>query len=578
MQELAGLTALIIEPHAGMRASIHNMLSLGGVSKIEYANNSGTAIRPLKQKTFDLVICEYDLGEGQQDGQQLLEDLRHNKLIPLSTIFFMATAERTHGKVVSAAELALNDYVLKPFTADTLMERISRAIEKRNVLMPVYRQVELGNLGRAIEICQDGESKKAAYRTDFLRLRAEMHMTLGEVSAAEEIYTELLAKRSIAWAHLGLASTLFMQERYEEAEEKLTALIDDKKEFLEAYDWLAKTQEARGNLTQMQATLESAVARSPYALRRLRKLGKVALQTGDADTAHKVFQQVVNKAKFSEFREPEDHVHLVETSLAKGEVKLVPAIIRDLAKSLAGFKKTAACRAIASALLHRHNGDKGQADEELEVALLACKEPINLSNDTKLTLAKNCLESGMDQGVIDVMTSVVGNAPTAVAVSSAMRLLQEGGREDLVKRVTRASKSQVVDMVAAGAEKARLGDFQGAVVLMSEAAERLPHNPQVVFNAAVAALKCLDNLGWDMQLGEKARSYVAEARQLDPRNPRLSLLSGMYRDILKKYGINDVNTIPVAPTTVAIGKAAGEAATKSEVKPESAIGQEIDAK
>lgn len=545
MQELAGLTALIIEPHAGMRASIHNMLSLGGVSKIEYANSSGTAIRPLRQKTFDLVICEYDLGEGQQDGQQLLEDLRHNKLIPLSTVFFMATAERNHGKVVSVAELALNDYVLKPFTADTLMERISRAIDRRNALMPVYRLIELGNLVDALELCQLGEQEQPAYRIDFLRLRAEMHMTLGEVAAAEQIYTEILTKRSIAWAHLGLASTLYVQERFEEAEEKLTTLVESKKEFLEAYDWLAKTQEARGKLPQMQATLESAVARSPHALRRLRKLGKAALQTGDTDTAHKIFQQVVSKAKFSEFREPEDHVHLVEASLAKGDIKSVPGIIRDLAKSLSGIKKTAACRAIASALLHRHNGDAEQEKEELELALQACQESVGLSSDTKLTLAKQCLENGMEQGAVDVMTSVLGNASTAVAASSAMRLLQEGGREDLVKRVTRASKSQVVDMVSAGAEKARLGDFRGAVVLMSEAAEKLPHNPQVIFNAAVATLKCLDNLGWDMQLGDQARVYVAEARRLDPRNPRLSLLSGMYRDILNKYGIGGVGDIPV---------------------------------
>lgn len=544
MLELAGLTALIIEPHAGMRASIHNMLSLGGMSKIEYANSSGTAIRPLRQKTFDLVICEYDLGEAQQDGQQLLEDLRHNKLIPLSTVFFMATAERTHGKVISAAELALNDYVLKPFTADNLMERISKAIEKRNALMPVYRLLELGDLGEAIEICQAGERAKASYRVDFLRLRAEMHMTMGQVDAAEEIYTDLLSKRSIAWAHLGLASALYIQERYEEAEEKLSTLIETKSEFLEAYDWLAKTQEARGKLTAMQSTLEAAVARSPYALRRLRTLGKIALKNNDTETAHQIFQQVVSKAKFSEFREPEDHVQLVETSLAKGDIKSVPAIIRDLSKSLSGLKKNAACRAIASAMFHRHNGDQEQASEELKVALLACKEPIGLSNDTKIVLAKNCLESGLEQGVVEIMTSVVGNAPTPAALSSAMRLLHEGGREDLVKRITQASKSEVVDLVSAGAEKARLGDFQGAVNLMSEAAEKLPHNPQVVFNAAVAALKCLDNLGWDIALGEKARRYVADARRLDPRNPRLSLLTGMYRDILKKYRISAVDDIP----------------------------------
>ncbi|WP_076593017.1 response regulator [Herminiimonas arsenitoxidans] len=536
MQELAGLTALIIEPHAGMRASIHNMLSIGGISKIEYAASSGSAIRPLKHKMFDLVICEYDLGEGQ-DGQQLLEDLRHHKIIPPSTVFIMVTAERNHEKVVSAAELALNDYVLKPFTAETLMDRIAKAIEKRNAFIPIYQLIEHGNLSEAINACVASERTHTRYQAEFIRLRAELHITLGELTEAEAIYSELFAKRSIAWARLGLATSLYMQDRFEEAEEMLTSLVAEKKQFLEAYDWLAKTQEARGQMQQAQTTLEHAVTRSPHALQRLRKLGNVALETGDTETAHRVFQQVINKAKFSEFREPEDHVHLVKTSIAKGEVKLVSSIIRDLAKSLANIKKTPACRALAAAMLHKHNGDTELAVEELGAAVLACKEPIGLSNDTKMTLALNCLENGMEQDAVEVMTSVVGNASTNVAMTRAMRLFREAGREDLGKRVTRESKSQVVDLVSAGAEKARLGDYHGAVALMSEAADKLPENPQVVFNAAVAVLKCLDSLGWDEQLGEQARTYISNARRLDPRNPRLSLLASMYRDILKKYAM-----------------------------------------
>jgi Flp pilus assembly protein TadD len=105
----------------------------------------------------------------------------------------------------------------------------------------------------------------------------------------------------------------------------------------------------------------------------------------------------------------------------------------------------------------------------------------------------------------------------------------------------------VVDLVSAGAEKARLGDYHGAVRLMSEAAARLPENPQVVFNAAVAVLKCLDSVGWDMQLGEQARGYIFNARRLDPRNPRLSLLASMYRDIVKKYEVARAYTIPAFP-------------------------------
>ncbi len=536
MQELAGLTALIIEPHAGMRTSIHNMLSMSGMTRIEYAASSSSAIRPLRHKNFDLVVCEYDLGEGQ-DGQQLLEDLRYNKLIPPSTVFIMVTAERNHEKVVSAAELMLNDYVLKPFTAEVLLERIAKAIEKRNALAPIHQLIEQGGLSEAIEACMVSERTHARYQAEFMRLRAELHMTLGELDEAETIYSELFAKRSIAWARLGLATTLFMQDRLVEAESMLQTLVDEKRQFLEAYDWLARTQEAMGEMKQAQETLENAVHRSPFALQRLRRLGRVAMETGDTDTAHRVFQQVVNKARFSEFREPEDHVRLVETSLSKGETQLVSTVIRDLAKSLANVRKTPACRALATAMLHKHNGDKEKAIEELEAAIAACRDPIGMSNDTKMTLARNCLQHGLEQGAVEVMTAVVGNASTTAALTRAMHVFKEVGRDDLAKRVARESKSQVVDLVAAGAEKARLGDYHGAVALMSEAAAKLPENPQVVFNAAVAVLKCLESLGWDAQLGEQARDYIANARRLDPRNPRLSLLTSMYRDILKKYEI-----------------------------------------
>ncbi|HEY6772919.1 MAG TPA: response regulator [Oxalicibacterium sp.] len=536
MQELAGLTALIIEPHAGMRASIHNMLSSSGMTRIEYAASASSAIRPLKGKAFDLVVCEYDLGEGQ-DGQQLLEDLRHNKLIPPSTVFIMVTAERNHEKVVSAAELMLNDYVLKPFTAEMLLERIARAIDKRDALTPIHQMIDHGSLNEAIEACEVGEHTHPRHQADFMRLRAELHMMLGELDEAEALYSELFAKRSIAWARLGLATTLFMQNRLAEAEDMLQTLVDEKRQFLEAYDWLARTQEAMGRMKQAQQTLENAVHRSPYALQRLRRLGCVALETGDADTAHRVFQQVVAKARFSEFREPEDHVRLVETSIGKGELKLVTSAIRELAKSLANVRKTPACRALATAMLHKHNGDTEQAIEELEAAIAACREPIGMSNDTKITLARNCLQSGLEQGAVEVMTAVVGNASNSAAVSRAMHVFREAGRDDLAKRVARESKSQVVDLVAAGAEKARLGDYHGAVALMSEAAAKLPENPQVVFNAAFAVLKCLDSTGWDAQLGELARGYIANARRLDPCNPRLSLLTSMYRDILKKYEI-----------------------------------------
>jgi CheY-like chemotaxis protein/Flp pilus assembly protein TadD len=534
MNELDGLSALIIEPHQGMRASIHNMLNLCGLTKIEHAGGSNAAVKLVTGKSFDLILCEYDL-DGGQDGQQLLEDMRHHKLISLSTMFFMVTAEGNAGKVTSAAELTPTDYILKPFTADRLLERIARALDKRNAFMPAYQFMEVGGQREAIAACLEGIKAHPRYAIDFMRLRAELHMFLGEPAEAEPIYQQLFDAKQIGWARLGVAKTLFMRERFTEAQAILESLVENNKKFVDAYDWLAKTQAAVGELEKSQATLSDAVAVSPHAVRRLRKLGEVALEMGDTDTAEKVLKQVVSKAKYSEFRDPEDHVKLVQTLVKKGDPVQAAAVIRDLDKSMGGQKNTGVCSAISSAMVHEYTGNEARLAESLATALAACKDSHGLSPDVKMELARNCLQNNMEDGAADVMREVMRNAPNNAAMTKAMGVFEKAGRAELASAIAQESRQAVVELVAAGAAKAKEGDYRGAVALMVEAVNKLPDNPQVVFNAAVAVLKCLENLGWEERLGQYALTLIDTVRRLDPVNPKLPALAGLHQQILKKY-------------------------------------------
>jgi len=534
MNDLEGLSALIIEPHAGMRANVHSMLSMCGITKIDHASSANNAVKLLDLKHFDLVLCEYDL-EGGQDGQQLLEDLRHHKLISLSTMFFMVTAEGDHSKVVSAAELAPTDYILKPFTADRLLERIARALDRRAALMPVYELMEAGAQREAITACIEGVRAHPRYTVDFLRLRAELHMFLGEPAEAEPIYTQLFESKAIAWARLGLAKTLFMRERYNEAENILQTLVESNNKFVDAYDWLAKTHAAAGALDKAQAALTAGVAVSPHAVRRLRKLGEIALETGDSDAAEKVLKQVVSKAKYSEFRDPEDHVKLVQTLVAKGDPVQAAAVIRDLDKSMGGQKNTAVCSAIASAMVHEYTGNEVRLNESLIAAISAARDATTLSVDTKMELARNCLQNNMDAGAVEVMGDVMRNATNNAAMAKAMAVFEKAGKADMAATVAQQSRQVVIDMVAAGAQKAKDGDYLGAVELMNEAVLKMPENPQVAFNAAVAVLKCLEHTGWDNALAANAAALIASVRRLDPVNPKLPTLAGLHQQILKKY-------------------------------------------
>lgn len=534
MNDLDGLSALIIEPHAGMRANIHSMLTMCGIIKIDHAGSANNAVKHLSLKHFDLVLCEYDL-EGGQDGQQLLEDLRHHKLISLSTMFFMVTAEGNYSKVVSAAELAPTDYILKPFTADRLLERIARALDRRAALMPVYQFMEAGAQREAIAACIEGMAAFPRYAIDFLRLRAELHMFLGEPAEAEPIYVQLFESKAIAWARLGLAKTLFMRERFGEAEEILQNLVESNSKFVDAYDWLAKTHAAAGALEKAQAVLAAGVAVSPHAVRRLRKLGEIALETGDSDAAEKVLKQVVSKAKYSEFRDPEDHLKLVQTLVAKGDPVQAAAVIRDLDKSMGGQKNTSVCSAIASAMVHEYTGNEARLAESLTAAVAAARDAPSLSAETKMELARNCLQNNMADGATEVMGDVMRNATNNTAMAKAMAVFEKAGRPELAAEVAQKSRQVVIDMVASGAQKAKDGDYRGAVELMQEAVSKMPENPQVAFNAAVAVLKCLEHMGWDNSLGQSAIALIGSVRRLDPVNPKLPTLAGLHQQILKKY-------------------------------------------
>lgn len=547
MKAFRELSALIVEPQSGMRANLHNMLNLCEITKIEHAVSSGTAIRPLQNKIFDIILCEYDLGDGQ-DGQQLLEDLRHNKIIPLWTVFIMVTAERAYEKVVSAAELAPTDYILKPFTADNLLERLGRALEKRAAFMPIYRLMDHGSLLEAATTCAEAELAHPRYAIDFMRLRAELYVTLGKAVEAEAIYAKVIESKAVAWARLGLAKTLFMQSRYEDSEGMLVDLVAENPKFMDAYDWLAKAHEAVGELPAAKDVLKNAVAISPHAVRRLRKLGQVALETGDVEIAEQSFQKVVNKAKYSEFRDPEDHVRLVKTLIKKGDSQQAAAVVRDMERSLGDLQKTPACRAISAALIHESNGDEERAAEEFAAAVAACRQSAGLSNEMKLDLAKGCLDNHLEQGAAEVMLDVMNNTSDEAAMAKAMGVFEKAGRKDMAETLVKESRRQVVELVSSGAERARQGDYRGAVELMSSAAHRLPDNPQVIFNAAVAVLKCLEHMGWDNKLGEHARWYIENARRLDAANPRLSPLTELYQTILKKYQIQPSQIAARPPT------------------------------
>ncbi len=540
MQENSNLTVLVIDPNPGMRGSLQSMLNQANISKIEFAVNSGTAIRQLSKRSYDIILCEYDLGGGAdgQDGQQLLEDLRHHKLIGLLTIFIMITSEGIYSKVVSAAELTPTDYILKPFTVDVLSGRISRAIERRNAFLPTYQLIGQGNMREAIRSCVAAEASHPRYAADFVRLRADLHVSLNESVEAEEIYSAVLATKPVGWAQLGLARALFAQGRLDEVEKVLGVLMVDNPKLMAAYDLMSRCRETNGDAIGAQRALEEAVAISPHVVRRLRKLGEVAMEAGDVAAAEKSFKNVVAKSKYSEFRNPEDHVNLVKALIKKGDPAQASSVIRDMEKSLRGNANVDVCRAVSVAMLHELAGNREAATGELNNAVGAVRTSVGLSSELKIGLANSCLEAKLDKEASEVMLAVMNDVTGGVTMQEAMSVFTKAGRPDLAEGMSVHLKQQSQELLNIAAEKTNMGDLKGAVQTLQEALHKAPSNLPVMIALAEAILRQMGELGWDHPLGETCHKLIDTIRKLDPVHPKVAVLSDSYAATRRKFGIS----------------------------------------
>jgi len=130
------LTALIIDDQRPMQTLHKNQLQDIGFTQIDLATGPNDALALLRSKNYDLVLCDHDL-RSHTDGQQLLELLRNENILPLSTIFVMITGNNFRSDVAAASEHQPDDYILKPITVRSLEDRLMAILKRRAALTPV---------------------------------------------------------------------------------------------------------------------------------------------------------------------------------------------------------------------------------------------------------------------------------------------------------------------------------------------------------------------------------------------------------------------------------------------------------
>ena len=115
------MSILIVDDYKTMLRIIKNLLNQLGFQNIEEATNGSMALVKLKEKQYDLIISDWNM--EPMTGLELLKNVRSTenlKHIP----FIMITAESKTENVVAAKEAGVNNYIVKPFNADTLKTKM----------------------------------------------------------------------------------------------------------------------------------------------------------------------------------------------------------------------------------------------------------------------------------------------------------------------------------------------------------------------------------------------------------------------------------------------------------------------
>lgn len=118
---------LVVDDFSTMRRIIKNLLRDLGFTNTQEADDGATALPMLKQGNYEFLITDWNM-PGMQ-GIDLLKAVRSDP--DLSSLpVLMVTAEAKRDQIVEAAQAGVNGYIVKPFTAQTLKEKIDKIFER----------------------------------------------------------------------------------------------------------------------------------------------------------------------------------------------------------------------------------------------------------------------------------------------------------------------------------------------------------------------------------------------------------------------------------------------------------------
>jgi two-component system, chemotaxis family, chemotaxis protein CheY len=118
---------LIVDDFSTMRRIVKNLLNDLGFTNTFEAEDGRQALRMLGAETFDFVVTDWNMPDVT--GIELLKAIRSDPRLAKLPVL-MVTAEAKREQIIEAAQAGVNGYIIKPFTAATLQEKLGKIFER----------------------------------------------------------------------------------------------------------------------------------------------------------------------------------------------------------------------------------------------------------------------------------------------------------------------------------------------------------------------------------------------------------------------------------------------------------------
>jgi two-component system chemotaxis response regulator CheY len=122
------MKVLVVDDFATMRKIVRNILKQIGFEDISEAEDGNVALRVIKNEPVGLVVTDWNM--PNMSGLDLLREIRQNPQTARLPVL-MVTAEGLKDNVLEAVKAGVNNYVVKPFTAEVLQEKIENIFKKQ---------------------------------------------------------------------------------------------------------------------------------------------------------------------------------------------------------------------------------------------------------------------------------------------------------------------------------------------------------------------------------------------------------------------------------------------------------------